>query len=161
MLAPKFREGTELAMNGYVEIELPDDHPDAMDLMFKALYGKHDEMSCTTLTLYQAALAGDKYDCLEGLALSARIVIKEMIDSFDRQVGQPWGFYTRRPNKIQGHLKELLECCYAFSLPELLKDIGVKYLLHSRYPMRLASKSIPDILGRCKIRMKIEALNQC
>lgn len=69
MLGPNYREGQALSKQGLLELELPDDDPEAMVCLCKAFHMKLILGPISILLLEKIALLCDKYD--EALALSS------------------------------------------------------------------------------------------
>ncbi len=65
LLSPRFREGCGLAHSGKVEIALPDDHADAMEILCYTLHQRHDKLPevLGLNRLFAVAVLADKYDC--------------------------------------------------------------------------------------------------
>ncbi|KAK3292383.1 uncharacterized protein B0H64DRAFT_406507 [Chaetomium fimeti] len=82
MLGPNFKEGQRLAETssaetssvkaGPVEIELPEDDADAIEIILNIIHGRNNKVpeQLSPNKLLQVALAGDKYDCLVSLAFA-------------------------------------------------------------------------------------------
>jgi len=65
MFSPRFREGTALdSGTKLIEIEFPDEPPQALEAVFNVLHFWHDRMSANVSydVLYEIALVVDKYD---------------------------------------------------------------------------------------------------
>jgi len=70
MFSPRFREGAALASGtALIEIEFPDEPPQALEAVFNVLHFRHDCVSANVSydTLYEIALVVDKYDLARAL----------------------------------------------------------------------------------------------
>ena len=75
MLRPNFKEGHELAETGSVEIALPEDDAEAIEIIFNVIHGRNDKVRQTLSPdeILQVAIASDKYDCFVSLAFAIRV----------------------------------------------------------------------------------------
>ena len=70
MFSPRFREGAALASGtALIEIEFPDEPPQALEAVFNVLHFRHDCVSANVSfdALYEIALVVDKYDLARAL----------------------------------------------------------------------------------------------
>lgn len=75
MLGPNFKEGRQLTQLDEVEIPLPDDNAEALEIILTTIHGHNDKVP-TTLSpqlLLQIAITVDKYDCHNSLAFVIRV----------------------------------------------------------------------------------------
>jgi hypothetical protein len=75
MLRPNFKEGHELAETGSVEIALPEDNGEAIEIIFNVIHGRNDKVRQTLSPdeILQVAITSDKYDCFVSLAFAIRV----------------------------------------------------------------------------------------
>ncbi|KXX80335.1 hypothetical protein MMYC01_204671 [Madurella mycetomatis] len=75
MLHPSFEEGQRLAKTGSVEIALPEDNAEAIEIIFNVIHGRNDKVQAklSPNELLQVAIANDKYDFFVPLAFAIRI----------------------------------------------------------------------------------------
>lgn len=75
MLGPKFKEGHQLTQRDEVEIPLPDDNAEALEIVLTTIHGHNDKVPTTLspTSLLRIAITVDKYDCYNPLAFVIRV----------------------------------------------------------------------------------------
>ncbi|KAK5738419.1 hypothetical protein LTR17_005947 [Elasticomyces elasticus] len=75
MLSVRFKEGTELALNSRIDIPLPDDDGEAMNILCNVLHHRNkvvlDNWPQTDM-MVKVAILSDKYDCTEAMMPTTR-----------------------------------------------------------------------------------------
>ncbi|KAK5676158.1 hypothetical protein LTS10_011450 [Elasticomyces elasticus] len=75
MLSVRFREGNELALNSRIDIPLPDDDGEAMNILYNILHHRNKvvlEQTLQTGMFVKVGILSDKYDCTEAIMPTAK-----------------------------------------------------------------------------------------
>lgn len=120
MLGPHFKEGSTLAAKSTVEIDLPDDRPFAMGILFSIMHGKNAQLECqlSTNDINKLTVAADKYDAVEVMAPMAYYWVSKML--------------SEAPTS---DLPTLLHSAYLLQQNELFEQIGRRLILENHGPI--------------------------
>lgn len=77
LLSPRFKEGSDLAASGSVEVPLPDDDPVSLAVVCKILHGQNNKVaySMPVQEIAGIAIITDKYACTEAMRFAANVWI--------------------------------------------------------------------------------------
>lgn len=80
MLGPSFKEGYQLSQPGLIEVPLPEDNAEAMQIVFNVIHGRNNAVSETLDAgmLLQVTIIADKYDYYVPLTFAMRAWLKCM-----------------------------------------------------------------------------------
>lgn len=132
MLGPHFSEGTTLASSASVEIPLPDDDPDAMEVICNVLHMRNDKVPTEFAApdvILLAALC-DKYDLC--VALSPAMSL--WLDAFPK-------YSINLDYRIKG---QLLEIAFQFKLWKNLDKLAIA-MAQQAVTLKMCSDDFPGI----------------
>ncbi|KAK4965019.1 hypothetical protein LTR42_012437 [Elasticomyces elasticus] len=83
LLGPRFREGNELATSATVEIPLPEDKPEDMEILCSILHMRHDQAASVlgTKTIMGFAMLCDKYGCAKAVQPSVELWVRDHLEA--------------------------------------------------------------------------------
>lgn len=148
MLAPYFREGTELSINGNVEIQCPKDDGRTIELLYKIMHHRpyQVERPGTPKDLVKIADLSDKYELNPVMKVYAEAWFSSLYELANLDV-------TGERELWRG---ELLVVAYVFGLPSLFAKTGRCLVTKSRRAIiardfRAISRSdgdLADVFGK-------------
>jgi hypothetical protein len=116
MFGPNFMEGQNLGPNTLTEIELPEDNPEAMGIIFNVIHSRNSAVreNLDSNQIFQVAVAADKYDCVGALSYAIKdwLNYSRFVDSHNR-----W---------------KLLLAAYWFDNVKLFKDLSLSLIIHHK-----------------------------
>lgn len=133
MLAPRFKEGSQLEKGYALDIPLPDDDGEAMEIISNIVHLRNDSVP-KSLSLGQiktVAEFADKYDCPEALRRYSELWVRPHLGSSDVEV-----------------LRGLCLAAYHFQHAALFAELGTCLTLHSEgvHADRLTVSRYPEAL---------------
>ena len=144
MLSPHFKEGSTLFAQSKVSISLPEDDPDAMVILCKALHMRFDMRAeeISAATLLKIGVVADKYDCSLGLGVLPHY----------------WN-NQQMPTATDKTRSQLFVASYLLKEPEMFQRLGhdLQMKTSGNVSIMLEEEHHPDVLG--KVISKILSLN--
>lgn len=121
MLNPQFSEGRKLAEDGSTTIPLPEDDPEAMEILLTVLHHQHDgwldHLKFDGSFILRVIIATDKYDCKMAMKLAAEAWCGRAIGILDIKTDE---------------LFDWLKAAYWFDLEQAFKDLSFRLILEHR-----------------------------
>lgn len=135
MLSPHFKEGSTLSAQSKVSIPLPEDDPDAMVILCKALHMRFDMRAeeISAETLLKIGVVADKYDCSLGLGVLPHYWINQQMSTANDK--------TRA---------QLFVASYLLKEPEMFQRLGYELQMKNagRVDIVLQEQHQPHVLGK-------------
>lgn len=136
MLAPRFKEGRELAHSSTVEIPLPDDEPVPMVILCNIMHMRHDAVprKLAADQIIRLAETCDKYACANAVKPSVEGWVSAVLQS----AGEPVASHSTRGDGAHGQL--LTAVCLLRS-EELVQCLATELVIKSKIPVTQISKA--------------------
>ncbi|KAM0323548.1 hypothetical protein ACHAQA_008829, partial [Verticillium albo-atrum] len=112
MLCHNFKEGQQLAEQGSIEVALPEDNADAIEIVFNIIHGRNNMVReiLAPGELLQVAIICDKYDCTVSLtfAIQAWLSRHSSGDSADQWTLAMAALVLRTEERFEAATKSLI-----------------------------------------------------
>lgn len=135
MLSTHFKEGNTLSAQSKVSIPLPEDDPDAMVILCKALHMRFDMRAeeISAETLLKIGVVADKYDCSLGLGVLPHYWINQQV-----------------PTATDKTRADLFVASYLMKEPELFQRLGHDLQMKNSGNLSIAlqEEHHPHVLGK-------------